>query len=70
MSKDIYHMMSLYYTLDGDPLHIEVEDGEYKDMLKEIRNTTPASKCWLKTRDGHFINMDKVAFFTDKLIDN
>ena len=49
MSKDIRHRLTLYFVGDEMPLMIEVDDIEYKDMLRSMRATDDPKSIWVRS---------------------
>lgn len=49
MSKDIKHKLTLYFVGDELPLMIEVDDIEYKDMLRSMRATDDPKSIWVRS---------------------
>lgn len=59
MSKEIRH--KLFMSFDGiSPRHIEVDDVEYKDMMKSLRATDDPKNVWLRATNGVMYNMSLV----------
>jgi hypothetical protein len=51
-------------TFDGvSSRHVEVDDIEYKDMLKSLRATDDAKSVWLRATNGVMYNMCLVRIF-------
>lgn len=63
MSKDIKHLIALQY-LNGEPqIVIEVDDLEYKDMIRSMRATDDAKSIWIRDKLGTIYNMNLVKSF-------
>lgn len=63
MSKTFYNNLHVQFVNSNSPIVIQVEDGEYKEMLNILRLYDHQQHAWVKDKKGIFYNMQYVKYF-------